>query len=301
MQALSFENEKFDIKEPFKGLFTQGMVCHETYKDENNNWISPDELITKDGKKYLKNDLSKIVKVGPSESMSKSKRNTIDPENIINNYGADSVRLFILSDSPPEKDVQWSEEGIIASFKFIQKLWFLHKKILEEIDKNHIKDKDNGIDLTKFTNKFIKKITNNLENFNYNIIVANLHEMYSYLNKEIIKGYQRKTILDNYSKILITMMPILPHLSNECFESIRKDNAEIKWPTFDENQIKEDFSKIVIQINGRKRGLVNATLDLLEEDLIKLINKDKHINKYLIDKEIKKKIYIKNKLMNIII
>ena len=195
MQALSFENEKFDIKEPFKGLFTQGMVCHETYKDENNNWISPDELITKDGKKYLKNDLSKIVKVGPSESMSKSKRNTIDPENIINNYGADSVRLFILSDSPPEKDVQWSEEGIIASFKFIQKLWFLHKKILEEIDKNHIKDKDNGINLTKFTNKFIKKITNNLENFNYNIIVANLHEMYSYLNKEIIKGYQRKTIL----------------------------------------------------------------------------------------------------------
>ena len=128
MQALSYENEKFNIKEPFKGLFTQGMVCHETYKDENNNWISPDELISKDGKKYLKKDLSKIVKVGPSESMSKSKKNTIDPENIINNYGADSVRLFILSDSPPEKDVQWSEEGIIASFKFIQKLWSLNKK-----------------------------------------------------------------------------------------------------------------------------------------------------------------------------
>jgi len=275
------------------------MVCHETYKDENNNWISPDELITKDGKKYLKNDLSKIVKVGPSESMSKSKKNTIDPENIINNYGADSVRLFILSDSPPEKDVQWSEEGIIASFKFIQKLWSLHEKVLEEIDKNHAKD--NGIDLIKFTNKFIKKISNNLENFNYNIIVANLHEMYSYLNKEIIKGYQRKTILENYGKILITMMPILPHLSNECFENIKKDNDEINWPIFDENKIKEDFSKIVIQINGRKRGLVNAKLDLLEEDLMKLVNDDRNINKYLINKKIKKKIYIKNKLMNIII
>ena len=245
------------------------------------------------------NDLSKIVNIGPSESMSKSKRNTIDPENIINNYGADSVRLFILSDSPPEKDVQWSEEGIIASFKFIQKLWSLHEKVLEEIDKNHAKG--NGTDLTKFTNKFIKKISNNLENFNYNIIVANLHEMYSYLNKEIIKGYERKTILDNYGKILITMMPILPHLSNECFESIRKDNAEINWPTFDEDQIKEDFSIIVIQINGRKRGLVNAKLDLLEEDLMKLVNDDKNINKYLNNKEIKKKIYIKNKLMNIII
>jgi leucyl-tRNA synthetase len=173
MQALSYNNEKFNIKEPFKGLFTQGMVCHETYKDENNNWISPDELISKDGKKYLKNDKSKQVKVGPSESMSKSKKNTIDPENIINNYGADSVRLFILSDSPPEKDVQWSEEGIIASFKFIQKLWSLNEKVLGEINKDHAKD--NSDELTKFTNKFIKKISNNLENFNYNIMIANLH------------------------------------------------------------------------------------------------------------------------------
>ena len=115
MQALSHKNNSFNITEPFKGLFTQGMVCHETYKDSNNSWISPDEIISKDGKKYLKNSPSQEVKVGPSESMSKSKKNTIDPENIINNYGADSVRLFILSDSPPEKDVQWSEEGIAAS------------------------------------------------------------------------------------------------------------------------------------------------------------------------------------------
>ena len=135
MQALSHKNENFNITEPFKGLFTQGMVCHETYKDENNNWVSPEEIISKDGKKYLKSDTSKEIQVGPSESMSKSKKNTIDPENIINSYGADSVRLFILSDSPPEKDVQWSEEGIAASHKFVQKLWVLHLKIIEEIRK----------------------------------------------------------------------------------------------------------------------------------------------------------------------
>ena len=116
MQALSFDNEKFNILEPFEGLFTQGMVCHETYKDHENNWVSPEEIETINGKKYLINDRSKEIKVGPSESMSKSKKNTIDPEKIISNYGADSVRLFILSDSPPEKDVQWSEEGIISSF-----------------------------------------------------------------------------------------------------------------------------------------------------------------------------------------
>ena len=106
MNALSYKNKNFDITEPFDGLFTQGMVCHETYKDKNNNWVSPDELISIDGKKFLK-DSEEPVKVGPSESMSKSKKNTIDPEKIINEYGADSVRLFILSDSPPEKDVQW--------------------------------------------------------------------------------------------------------------------------------------------------------------------------------------------------
>tara|TARA_B100000787_G_scaffold137558_1_gene106416 strand:- start:531 stop:971 length:441 start_codon:yes stop_codon:yes gene_type:complete len=123
MHALAFQNEKFKLKEPFDGLFTQGMVCHETYKDQNNNWLNPEEVFSDDGKKFFnKNNISEPVVVGPTESMSKSKKNTIDPENIIKSYGADSVRLFILSDSPPEKDVQWSDQGMLASFKFIQKL-----------------------------------------------------------------------------------------------------------------------------------------------------------------------------------
>ena len=298
MQALSHKNEKFKIKEPFKGLFTQGMVCHETYKDENNNWVSPDEIISKDGKKYLKDNASKEIKVGPSESMSKSKKNTIDPENIINNYGADSVRLFILSDSPPEKDVQWSEEGIVASYKFIQKLWNLNSKVLEEINKDHPNDK--SLELTRFTNKFIKKITNNLKNFSYNIIIANLHEMYSFLIKEINKGFKKKTILENYKKILITINPIVPHLSDECLDIIG-ENEEFVWPTYDEKQLEEDTNLVVIQINGKKRGLISAKPNLNEEQLMQLVNKDEKIKKYLIGNNIKKKIYIKNKLINIII
>ena len=110
--------------------FTQGMVCHETYRDIDNNWLSPEEVETNDGKIFFKKGKpSEKIEVGPSESMSKSKKNTIDPENIINNYGADAVRFFILSDSPPEKDVQWSEQGMISSYKFIQKFWSLHKMI----------------------------------------------------------------------------------------------------------------------------------------------------------------------------
>ena len=261
MQALSHKNENFNIKEPFKGLFTQGMVCHETYKDDENNWVSPEEIILKDGKKYLKNNLLKEVKVGPSESMSKSKKNTIDPENIINNYGADSVRLFILSDSPPEKDVQWSEEGISASFKFIQKLWNMNTKILNEIKKNHPKDTSSELD--KFTNKFIKKINSSLESFSYNIIIASLHEMYSFLIKEIDKNYSQKSLKQNYEKILITMTPIIPHFSNECIEMLG-NKTKFTWPSYDESQLTESTSLIVIQINGKKRGLINVENDILE-------------------------------------
>ena len=129
MRSLGYKNNEIKFDEPFKGLFTQGMVCHETYKDQNNNWLSPDEIEIKDKKCYKKGDPKNEVKIGPSESMSKSKRNVIDPENIIDSYGADAVRLFILSDSPPEKDVQWSEQGMVSAYKFIQKFWILHRNI----------------------------------------------------------------------------------------------------------------------------------------------------------------------------
>jgi len=297
MHALSYQNKNFKILEPFSGLFTQGMVCHETYKDQNNNWISPDELETINGKKYLTNDKSKEIIVGPSESMSKSKKNTIDPEKIISNYGADAARLFILSDSPPEKDVQWSEEGIISSFKFIQKLWNLNLKISDQIDQNHDQDTDNEIE--KYTNKFLKKVTDNLENFNYNKIIANLHEMYSFLFKQINKNYKKNTLMVNYQKILISMIPIVPHFSNECLNILGL--KEIKWPKFDEAKFKEDKVNIVIQINGKKRALIQTDFDISENNLLNIINKDISLKKYFKNTEIKRKIYIKNKLMNIII
>jgi len=297
MQALSYNNEKFNVLEPFNGLFTQGMVCHETYKDSNNNWVSPDEIESVNGKKYLIKDKSKLITVGPSESMSKSKKNTIDPENIILNYGADSARLFILSDSPPEKDVQWSEEGIISSFKFVQKLWNLNEKILEEIKKDHKKNADNEI--KKYTNKFLKRITDNLESFSYNKIIANLHEMYSFLYKQIGKSYTKNTLIENYQKILTAMTPIIPHFSNECLNMIGA--KEFKWPEYDKSMLKENIINIVIQINGKKRGIIEAKRDISEKNLLELIFKDEKINKYIEKREIIKKIFIPNKLMNIII
>ena len=298
MLALSHKNNKMNIKEPFKGLFTQGMVCHETYKDKNNNWLSPDEIVSINGKKFLKDNKDEIVKVGPSESMSKSKKNTIDPEKIINNYGADSARLFILSDSPPEKDVQWSDEGIISSFKFIQKLWVLNSKFSQEINKNHKQDSSQKI--KKFTNRFIKKMTDSLNSFSYNILIANLHEMYAFLNKEIENQYTKKTLEENFSKILTVMMPIIPHFVLECMQ-LNNFNTQQKWPSFNENLLVEDKIKFVIQINGKKRAIIDSEKDTDEKKLLELVKKDNLLVKYIMNKDFKKIIFVKNKLINILI
>ena len=294
-RAISYENKNINLTEPFNGLFTQGMVCHETYKDSNNNWVSPEEIETIDGEKFTKKDNSKVF-VGPSESMSKSKKNTIDPESIISNYGADAARLFILSDSPPEKDIQWSQEGIVSAFKFIQKLWNLNLKILEEIKKNHKKDTDKEI--LKHTNKFLKEITENLENFSYNKIVANLHEIYSFFIKQTNKSYTKRTLKENYEKILIAMSPVVPHLSNECLKNL--SSKDIKWPKYDETVLLEKTTNIVIQINGKKRGLLKTDIDTSEENLLEKILKNETLKKYFNNKTVKRQIYIKNKLINFI-
>ena len=296
MKALSHEDNKFDIEEPFNGLFTQGMVCHETYKDKNNNWVSPDELISKNGKKFLK-ETNDPVKIGPSESMSKSKKNTIDPEKIIKNYGADSVRLFILSDSPPEKDVQWSDEGMNSSYKFIQKLWVLNQKIINEIKANHPSNSNN--DLEKITNKFIKDVTHNIENFSYNKIVANFHEVYSAINKIILNKIGKKQLIENYKKILIVINPVIPHFSNECMEMIGIEQ-EMSWPKVEEKFLVENNVKYIVQFNGKTRKIIVSKKDTTEDLLLNKIKEDSKLNEYLNNKNIQKKIFIPNKLINII-
>ncbi len=298
MRAINYKNSEFKIKEPFESLFTQGMVCHETYKDENNNWLTPNEVEKIDNNYVLKGKPHKQVKVGPSESMSKSKKNVIDPEFIIENYGADAVRLFILSDSPPEKDVQWSDQGMISSYKFIQKLWLLHceikKKIMDE------EKSDSNIELERFTNQIIAKITNNLDKFNYNVIIANMYETYNFLINFIKKEKDIKNLSSNYKKILICFAPVIPHFVNECLENLNL-NAKIDWPSFDKDILESEEIKFVIQVNGKKRTILKAQKSISEKNLFEIVKKDKIVDKYIKSKEIKKIIFIKDRLMNILI
>ena len=298
MRAINYKNNKFNINEPFSGLFTQGMVCHETYKDKDNKWLSPEEVESKDGKNfYIKNSPNVKVSVGPSESMSKSKKNTIDPENIINSYGADAVRLFILSDSPPEKDVQWSEQGMIASFKFVLKLWTLHQKFKSKIEENS-NHKDEEISI--FTNQMIEKINYNLEKFNYNVIIANLYEAYNFFNQKLNSNIKKKSLLDNYTKFLTVISPIIPHFSSECLNDLKLNSFQ-KWPEVDKNLIKKDTIEYVIQVNGKKRATVKYMKDISQEELINEIRNNSVTKKIIENKKIKKCFFVKNRLINILI
>jgi len=297
MRGINLNNNKLNIKEPFNGLFTQGMVCHETYKDQNNNWLSPEEVITDNGKEYfLKKDKSLKVIVGPSESMSKSKKNTIDPNNIIEKYGADAVRFFILADSPPERDVQWSEDGMISSYKFIQKFWLLNNEIVKLI-KHETSNFSEEIEL--FTNKVINKIEESINKFRYNNIIANYHEIYSYLKKIVDENKNYSNLRANYEKILLTMVPVIPHISMECLETIK--NETLKWPVVNKKYLITETFNLVIQVSGKKRGLISIKNDANEQDVLNLIKEKKIIEKYLKDKKILKTIYVKNRLINYIV
>ncbi len=298
MRAISLNNKETNLKEPFEGLFTQGMVCHETYKDKDNNWIYPDDVFSNDGKNYFLNSNPKEkVAVGPSESMSKSKKNTIDPEKIINMYGADAVRLFILSDSPPEKDIQWSDTGISASFKFLQKLWSLNEKIINNQKKFSKFDEE----LEKFTNQIIKKLGDDLDRFGFNVTIASIHKIHSFLNQHTNKEDWGSNFHKNYINILKVINPIIPHFSNECLEKLKISNDDLEWPNIDQKYLKQEVFNIVTQINGKKRKVFSINTSVDKKTLIENIKKDEQIKKYLDNKEIIKTIYIENKLINFII
>ena len=295
MRALAYKNKKFKYEEPFESLFTQGMVCHETYKNEDGNWLYPDEIEKKlEGNFVTKKDNKKVL-AGPSEAMSKSKKNTVDPEEMIDIYGADSIRWFMLSDSPPERDVQWSTEGVSASFKFIQKLWKLNSEILNKKDST---EKTEDFTLKKAVNKTVYNVTKNLENFQYNVVIANIHEIYNILHQHVMNAKtSNQTLKNEWEKITMLLMPLVPHLAHECCEKI---NKKFYWPEYDPKLLKEQNSTIVIQVNGRKRGILEIPVNSEEKTIIKKSKEIENVSKYIENTEIIKNIYIKNKLLNFI-
>ncbi|MDA9748699.1 leucine--tRNA ligase [Pelagibacteraceae bacterium] len=286
----------FKLDEPFDGLFTQGMVTHQTFKSKDNEWLEPNDVKVVNNKFYDKYDQE--VNVGKIEKMSKSKKNVVDPNDIINLYGADTARWFMLSDSPPERDLQWTETGISSSFKFINKLWNLVSKFENYPEKL----KDGKDELYKFS-VLVNDVSNNIESFQFNKSVAKIYEFVNLLNeniskKSISKGEFGKLL----EKLSLILQPFLPHISEEIWEKTQGKDLCInqEWPVEKLYQNKTKVN-IAIQINGKTRSIIEINNEFSKKDIIQMSKNDKKVLKYLENKNIIKEIYVPNKIVNFVL
>ena len=289
-------DKKLNLTEPFKNLFTQGMVCHETYKDKKGNWLYPEEIEKVSDNSAVKKNNKENVIVGPSESMSKSKKNTIDPEIMIHNYGADAVRWFIMSDSPPEKDVQWSDTGVASSNKFLQRIWNLNIQIQTRKDGKVNKLVEKEFD-TQINNLNIK-IDKSIEEFKFNVAIAHFYEIYKIFTKYINLELSNKCLKNNITNTMKLMIPFTPHLSHECLEKLKCKSLN-SWPDIKKNTL--EIIKFAVQVNGKTRDIIDIKKNSKKEEINKIILKNSKAKKFIENREITKTIFVKDKIMNYII
>ena len=289
-------------KEPFSKLITQGMVCHETFKTSDNKWVEPEKVERRNNKFWATIDDKEMeVKKGRSEKMSKSKKNVVDPDSIITKYGADTARLFMISDSPPERDLEWSIEGIKATHKYLDKIFNILNKNFSFSNKLIERDslEQTEKEVFDYTNKIIEGFTFDIQNYRFNTAVAKVRQLSNLLIKSSVDEK-----LSNYSwSIYIRLIYIIiPHFSQElAFLSGYKGMIEdLGWPVASSYQIKEEVVSIVMQINGKKRDVLKVSIDTSKEDLIKIIKKNEQ-NYAINEEQIKKVIFIPNKIINFVI
>ena len=285
----------FNLDEPFKGLFTQGMVTHITYRNKNGDWIEPKDIEMVNG--VLKDNNDEEVITGKIEKMSKSKKNVVDPNDIISSYGADTARWFMLSDSPPERDLQWTDTGIAASFKFINKLYDLVEKYKHHQSKND----ENTKDINKLKN-IINEVAENIETFQFNKSVAKIYEFVNILNDALSNN---KLSLNNFKwcleKLSIILQPFVPHISEEIWSNLGNQTLCINetWPL--EDVIKKSEIKIAIQINGKTKEVIEIDEKVSKEKVLEIVKVNDKIKKNILGKNIVREIYVPGKIVNLVI
>ncbi len=294
-KSINSFNKKIKLSEPFKNLFTQGMVCHESYQDEEGNWLYPNEIEKISNNSAVKKDSRKKVIINPPESMSKSKKNTIDPEIMIEQYGADAVRFFILSDSPPEKDVQWSDHGVSSANKFLQKIWNLNRQI---IDRKETKKNENTINnFNNIIDNLVFKIDSSIEEFKFNVSIALFYEMYKIFIKNINLEISNECLKNNITVIMKLMIPFTPHLAYECLELLNCKNPDI-WPKIS-TEIMDEI-KFAVQIDGKTRDIITVKKNLDKDEISAIILKNSKAKRFIENKKILKTIFVKDKIINYI-
>jgi leucyl-tRNA synthetase len=249
-----------NLAEPFSGLFTQGMLCHETYKDQKGNWLYPEEVI-KQGDKYIVVATGEPVVVGRIEKMSKSKKNIIDPLDVIAKYGADTVRLFVMSDSPPERDIEWSDAGVDGVYRYLNRLTNSIKSLVAVAVKQEA-----GDDLTqtihKAINKTIKLVSEDLDRMHFNKAIARIRELSNTIAELDQSCYELAKY--GWETVIRLLNPFVPHLTEELWGMLghSKMLAESSWLVADLAYVADSFVTIAVQINGKLRTTVEVAVGM---------------------------------------
>ncbi len=297
-----------NFDEPFINLLTQGMVCMESYKCNEHNYLFPEEVLERDGRFFCKK-CDKEVLVGRVEKMSKSKKNVVDPDDLVKNYGADTLRLFCLFAAPPEKDLDWSERGVEGCNRFIQRIWRLYHqwepKLIQSVNGDEILDNRIARDILRMAHKTIKRVIEDaLKRFHFNTAISAVMELVNYLyNIELTEDIEiRKAVSFAIKQIVILMYPFTPFLSEELWEKMGNKRSLFyeKLPTYKEAMTADEVLTIVVQINGKVRGRFDLSASLSENEMERLILADEKISQYTKD-GIKKIIWVPKKLVNIIV
>lgn len=298
----------WNLSEPFKNLLTQGMVCHETYRDHAGSWVYPHQVEKRNGQ-VVKSIDGTPIKVGRSEKMSKSKSNVIPANKIVKEYGADTVRLFMLSDSPPERDIEWTDAGIEGSWRYLNKVWRLvtsHLSTIKSVKSTEIPSEftENALGLRKFTHKTIFHVSEDIERFHLNRYIARLRELTNTLeNFSPTESSEAWALHEALHTLVILLSPALPHLGETLWAELGHPpfvyNAP--WPKADSELLQEESFKLAIQVNGKMRGTIEVSPHLNEEEIKKLVLDLPLVKAQVQDKPLKKFIFIPGKVANVVL
>jgi len=280
---------RLNVEEPFRGLFTQGMVTHETYKDASGNWLSPEDIKHEGG--ALTTLSGESVTIGRVEKMSKSKKNVVDPDTILDQYGADAVRWFMLSDSPPERDLPWSEAGIEGTWRFVNRLW----RIIESHDAA-AQGEDKSVD--KILHRAIAGIAADIEALAFNKAVAKVHGLANELEKANPSASRNAAV----HALVRLIAPMLPHLAEEGWEALGGSGliADQAWPKHDPALLIDDEVTIVFQTNGKRRDEAKVAKGTAKDELERLALANAHVLAVLAGAAPKKIIVVPDRLVNIV-
>ena len=281
--------------EPFNALFTQGMVCHATYQDPDGKWLNPDDIKLTDGNSFETLD-GREVTVGQSIKMSKSKKNVVDPDDIIDQYGADTARWFVMSDSPPERDVEWTASGAEAAWKHLQRVWRLTVELSEQDDIDSTQDAA----LDKARNIAINAVTAGIEGFAFNKSVAALYQFTNVLAKSKASRAAKTTAMLTMAQL---MQPMTPHLSEEIWSTLGGVGmvTGTKWPVVNKSMLVNDTVIIPIQVNGKRRDEIEVSVDLSKGEIEEIVLDRPSIIRILDGRLHKKLIIVPGKIVNVVI